>query len=98
MNKTYKWCGRLIRYVRTEEFTLRDGEVWEREIWEYADGRPSVGHYHADAIMFFKKKPMPVKVVQQRGKTQKSRRLPSPKPADVVAKIRGAIKPFGGGS
>ena len=97
MSKIYKWCGRTIRYVRTEEFTLRDGEVWEREVWEYADGRPPVGHYHADAIMFFKKKAS-TGVVRYKGKAQKQRRLPTPKPADVVAKIRGAIKPFGGGS
>lgn len=95
MSKTVKWCRRTIRHVRTEEFTLRDGEVWEREIWEYADGRPSVGREEKDAIMFFNRKAS-TGVVRYKGKAQKQRRLPKPKPAVIVAKIRSAIKPFGG--
>lgn len=98
-SKAVKWCGRYIHLVRTEEFTLRDGTVWEREIWEYADGRPSVGRDEKDAIMFFKKvQPIAVSVVKHRVKSRPVRRLPKPKPVDIVAKIRDAIKPFGGGS
>jgi hypothetical protein len=98
MSKAIKWCGRFIRRVRDEEFTLSDGSVWEREVWEYADGLPPVGMEGKEPIMFFKKVGATSTGRKHPVKSRQPRPVSKPQPVDIRTKIRGAIKPYGGGS